>query len=131
MQEESVRKASRKYWYLPLNEASSSLTTFRIASKSVGPFTRQVDLSRRGLPEDGVVPEQSIQWTRPSCSYSTNVGRIGAISFATSAGGFDVVMRTAGTPFLSPSAIKLWIMTSFPTYGGPTNSRFALKGIPP
>src|SRR2546422_11778554 len=104
---------------------------FRTASKSIGPFTRHVFLSRCGFPEDDVEPEQSIQWTRPSCSYSTNVGRIGAISFAISTGGFDVVMMIAGTPFLRPSATKLRITTSFPTYGGPTKSRFELKGIPP
>ena len=99
-------------------------------SKSVGPFTRQTFFSWTGFPP-GRVDVASIHRTRPSCSYWMNVGRIGAMSLATSMGGFVVVMTIAGTPFLSPSATKFRIATSFPTNAGPTKRTFELNGIPP
>src|SRR5438552_674039 len=99
-------------------------------SKSVGPFTRQTFFSFTGL-EDWRGDVQSIQRTRPSWSYSTNVGRTGAMSFATSIGSFVVVMMMAGMPFLRPSAMKLRSATSFPTNAGPTKRTFELKGMPP
>src|SRR5256885_721399 len=98
-------------------------------SKSVGPFTRQTFFSLTGFPETGEV--QSIQRTRPSWSYSTNVGRIGAMSFAMSMGSLVVVMMMTGMPFFRPSAMKFRRATSFPTKAGPTNRALELNGIPP
>src|SRR5207245_1684706 len=94
-------------------------------SKSVGPLTRQTFFSFTGLP-DAIGEVQSIQRTRPSWSYSTNVGRIGAMSLAMSIGNLVVVMMMTGMPFFRPSAMKFRRATSFPTKAGPTNRTFEL-----
>src|SRR3989475_99318 len=99
-------------------------------SKSVGPLTRQTFFSFTGLP-DAIGEVQSIQRTRPSWSYSTNVGRIGAMSLAMSMGSLVVVMMMTGMPFFRPSAMKFRRATSFPTNAGPTNRTLELNGIPP
>src|SRR2546430_16072840 len=99
-------------------------------SKSVGPFTRQTFFSFTGL-EDWRGDVQSIQRTRPSWSYSTNVGRTGAMSFATSIGSFVVVMMMAGMALLKPSAVELRRATSFPAEAGPTQRAVELKGVAP
>src|SRR6266704_119483 len=99
-------------------------------SKSVGPLTRQTFFSFTGFP-DAIGEVQSIQRTRPSWSYSTNVGRIGAMSLAMSMGSLVVVMMMTGMPFFRPSAMKFRRATSFPTKAGPTNRTFELNGIPP
>src|SRR2546428_6702481 len=95
-------------------------------SKSVGPLTRQTFFSFTGLP-DAIGEVQSIQRTRPSWSYSTNVGRIGAMSLAMSMGSLVVVMMMTGMPFFRPSAMKFRRATSFPTNAGPTNRTLELR----
>jgi len=73
------------------------------------------------LPNSGSpsTPEASTQCTSPSCWNSMNVGRIGAISFANSAGECEVVTIIAGTP-LQTLARNSNIAVSLPMKGGPT-----------